>query len=457
GIGAWRLNGCAGDPSIMFGRDFLVTTKCTVDFGLGEMRVDLTILVEDRDIDTMLASLVEDMGEVGSASNELVKMGKANQKKNHNVNKLKPPTSPKIEEIPPISSSAPQPVYHPLSPKQKEKILGALDRKYKELEEQKPIVEVLENYMVYRKKLDEVMMGRARLENKNFGDEEKDRLIENGLPKKMYDPGNFVLSVQVNKTTQLSALADMGASMSVLPYTLFKNLGLSDPRPYQSNLTMADNTQAKAIGEVINVRIQIGYQAYLADFLVLDILVDKELPLLLGRLFLRTCGEIIDMGHGTMTIDDGVIRHTYFPKPRAKAYLENLEIDEDKDWLGCFEILYRVDGGDFYENRGDFCENYDELWFIVINNPFWKGVTKTQVLPVAPSEANMPDIIVMRWREALSLECILKPLQDIFVFKKLIDFLGSLSVQLKNIDWGSEGHGIYKKAEGDGSWHSNLR
>ncbi|GJS99796.1 putative reverse transcriptase domain-containing protein, partial [Tanacetum coccineum] len=36
------------------------------------------------------------------------------------------------------------------------------------------------------------------------------------------------------------------------------------------------------------------------------------------------------------------------------------------------DILYRVDGGDFYENCGDFCENYDELWFIVINNPFWK-------------------------------------------------------------------------------------
>ncbi|GKA80683.1 DNA-directed DNA polymerase [Tanacetum coccineum] len=331
GIGAWRLNGCAGDPSIMFGRDFLVTTKCTVDFGLGEMRVDLTILVEDRDIDTMLASLVEDMGEVGSASNELVKM-------------------------------------------------GALDRKYKELEEQKPIVEVLENYMVYRKKLDEVMMGRARLENKNFSDEEKDRLIENGLPKKMYDPGNFVLPVQVNGTTQLSVLADMGASVSVLPYTLFKNLGLSDPKPYQSNLTMADNTQAKAIGEVRNVRIQIGYQAYLADFLVLDIPVDKELPLLLGRLFLRTFSAIIDMGRGIMSINDGVIRHTYFPKPKAKAYLENFKIDEDEDRLSCFKVGCDEDG-----------------------NP------------------------------------------------------SSLSVQLKNIDWGSEGHGIYKKAEGDGSWHSNLR
>ncbi|GJV22179.1 retrovirus-related pol polyprotein from transposon TNT 1-94 [Tanacetum coccineum] len=82
--------------------------------------------------------------------------------------------------------------------------------------------------------------------------------------------------------------------------------------------------------EVRNVSIQIGYQVYLVDFLVLDISVDKELPLLLGRPFLRSCGAVIDMGRGTMSIDDGVICHTYFPKPRAKAYLENFErIDED--------------------------------------------------------------------------------------------------------------------------------
>ncbi|GJZ20625.1 DNA-directed DNA polymerase [Tanacetum coccineum] len=216
----------------------------------GEMRIDITMLEDDMNIDTMLASLVEDVVKVRSTSDELVKMGKANRNKSYNVNKLTPPALPKIKEIPPISSTALPPVYHPLSPKHKEKILEALDRKYKELEEQKPIVEVLENYMVYRKKLDEVMMGRARLENKEFSDEEKSRLIKHGLPKKLCDPGNFVIPVRINGTTQMSALADTRASVSVLPYTLYKNLWLSDPRPYHSNLTMADNTQAKAMGEV---------------------------------------------------------------------------------------------------------------------------------------------------------------------------------------------------------------
>ncbi|GJX93938.1 hypothetical protein Tco_0348524 [Tanacetum coccineum] len=292
-----------GESFVVFGRDVLVTTKCKVEFCLGEMRIDLTMLEEERDIDALLVSLVEDMDEVGRASSELVKMGKANQNKSLNVNKLTPPALLKIKEIQPISSYASPPVYHPLSPKQKEKILEALDRKYKELEEQKPIVEVLENYITYRKKLDEVMMGRARLENKGFGDEEKEKLIENGLPKKMCDSGNFVLPIRMNETTQMSALADTRASVSVLPYTLYKNIGLGYPRPYHSNLTMPDNIQAKDMG---------------------------KLPLLLGRPFLRTCGAIIDMGRETMTIDDRIIRHTYFLKLRAKTYLENFEVDEDE-------------------------------------------------------------------------------------------------------------------------------
>ncbi|GKD74409.1 putative ribonuclease H-like domain-containing protein [Tanacetum coccineum] len=196
-----------------------------------------------------------------------------------------------------------------------------------------------------------------------------------------------------------NALADTRESVSVLPFSLYKNLGLSDPRPYHSNLTMANNTQAKAMEEVRNVRIQIGYQAYLVDFLVLNIPVNKELPLLLGRLFLRTYEAVIDIGCGTISIDDGVIRQTYFPKPRAKAYLENFEIDEEDDWLSCFKVGHDEDGNPKYD-------------------------------PVAPSFLDIED----EMERALAMEAYFNPFKNIIVFKKLIDFLGSLSVQLKNTD-----------------------
>ncbi|GJY47357.1 hypothetical protein Tco_0436420 [Tanacetum coccineum] len=146
---------------------------------------------------------VENMEEVGSSNGELVKMGKASRNKGHTVNKLTPPPPPKIEEIPPLQSIAPQPIapqpiYYLLSQKQKEKVKESLNKKYKELEESKPILEVLENYMTYRKKLDKVIIGRARLSNNEFNEEDKMRIVEHGLPKKMCDPVNFVLPVHVN-------------------------------------------------------------------------------------------------------------------------------------------------------------------------------------------------------------------------------------------------------------------
>ncbi|GKC71844.1 putative ribonuclease H-like domain-containing protein [Tanacetum coccineum] len=379
-----------GEPSVIFGRDFLVTSKSRVDFGIGEMRIDLTMLVEMKDIDVMLDKLVEYLEEVGSSNGDLVKMDKASRNKNHKVNKLTPPPQIKIEEIPSISAIAPpSPIYHPLTQKQKEKVKEALDRKYKELEESKPILEILENYMTYRKKLDEVLMGRARLSRDDYAEEVKMIIVNHRLPKKMCYPDNFVLPMKVNGTIEMNALADMGAT--------------------------------KAMGEVKNVRIQIGYQAYLVDFLILDIPVDKELPLLLGHPFLRTCGAVINMGRDTLCIDDGFIRHTYFPKPRAKAYLENFAQEEEDDWLSCFEVGRDKDGNPKYG-------------------------------PVAPSFLDIEDDM----ERALAMEAYFNPFKNIIVFKKLIDFLGSLPVQLKNTDLGNEGYGTYKKIEGDGDWHAKF-
>ncbi|GJS80406.1 retrovirus-related pol polyprotein from transposon TNT 1-94 [Tanacetum coccineum] len=248
-----------GEPSIVFGRDFLATTKSQVDFGLGEIRMNLTKFKEG-------IKVIDLSKEVGSSSEE-----------------------------------------------QKDKMKEVLDIKYKELEESKPILEVIENYVIYKMKLDEILIGKERLNKKEFSDEDKVGIIEHGLPKKMCDPKNYVLPLKINGVVEMVALVDTEASVSVLPYSLYKDIGLDDPRPCQTNLTMADNTQAKTMGEVKNVRIQIGYQAYVVDLLILDILVDPELPLLLGRPFLRTCRAIIDM------------------------------VRED-DWLGSFEVGKDEDG-----------------------------------------------------------------------------------------------------------------
>ncbi|GJT01006.1 hypothetical protein Tco_0822175 [Tanacetum coccineum] len=50
------------------------------------------------------------------------------------------------------------------------------------------------------------------------------------------------------------------------------------------------------------------------------------------------------MGRGTLCIDDGVICHTYFPKPWSKSYVEAFETEGEDDWLGSFEVGRDKDG-----------------------------------------------------------------------------------------------------------------
>nr|GEW77193.1 hypothetical protein [Tanacetum cinerariifolium] len=219
----------------------------------------------------------------------------------------------------------------------------------------------------------------------------------------MCDPGNYVLPVKINGIVEMVALVDTGASVSVLPYSLYKDLGLGDPRPYETNLIMANNNQAKAMGEVKNVRIQIRYQAYVVDLLVLDIPVDPELPLLLGRPLLRTCSAIIDMGRGTLYIDDGVIRHTYFPKLRSKSYVKTFKIEGEDDWLGNFEMGRDHDGNAKY---GLVASSF---W---ISRMIWKGHKIVQAMEIIKLEKRVKKLEKQRRSKSSRLKRLRKGRKD---------------------------------------------
>nr|GEU38075.1 hypothetical protein [Tanacetum cinerariifolium] len=81
------------EPSILFGKDFLATTISQVNFRLVDIIMNLTKF--EQGIDPIDLS-----EEVGSSSEEVVKMGKANRNKGYNINKLTPPPSLRLEEIP---------------------------------------------------------------------------------------------------------------------------------------------------------------------------------------------------------------------------------------------------------------------------------------------------------------------------------------------------------------------
>ena len=119
-------------------------------------------------------------------------------------------------------------------------------------------------------------------------------VIKRGLPEKMKDPGSFTIPCTIGEFEFPKALCDSGASINLMPYSIAKKLSLGEIIPTTVTLQMADFL-AKPEGIIENVLVKVGKFIFPADFIILDMEEDSQVPLLLGRPFLATGAALIDM------------------------------------------------------------------------------------------------------------------------------------------------------------------
>ncbi|GJR69651.1 reverse transcriptase domain-containing protein [Tanacetum coccineum] len=98
------------------------------------------------------------------------------------------------------------------------------------------------------------------------------------------------------------ALADLGASINLMPLSIWKKLKLPDLNETQMVLELADRIISKPTGVAENVFVKVGKFYFLADFVVLDFIADHRVLLILGRPFLRTAHVLIDVYEGEITL-----------------------------------------------------------------------------------------------------------------------------------------------------------
>ncbi|GKD86033.1 hypothetical protein Tco_1357187 [Tanacetum coccineum] len=116
------------------------------------------------------------------------------------------------------------------------------------------------------------------------------------------DPGSFTLPCYINKVCFDNALANLGASVSVMPLSTYLNLGLGELAHTKLTVELADRTvkYPKRITE--NVLVGIGKFLFLVDFIILDMPEDIKVPLILGRPFLSTAHAKIDVFKRKITL-----------------------------------------------------------------------------------------------------------------------------------------------------------
>nr|GEZ60863.1 hypothetical protein [Tanacetum cinerariifolium] len=122
--------------------------------------------------------------------------------------------------------------------------------------------------------------------------------ISNGPPKKLpenfRDLGRFLIPCDFQGLESCMALADLGASINLMPLSVWKKLSLPDLTPTRMTLELATRSFAYPVGIAEDVFVQVGKFTFLADFVVVDYDVNPCIPLILGRLVLRTACALVD-------------------------------------------------------------------------------------------------------------------------------------------------------------------
>ncbi|GJT84917.1 reverse transcriptase domain-containing protein [Tanacetum coccineum] len=122
------------------------------------------------------------------------------------------------------------------------------------------------------------------------------------FPEKLGDPGRFLIPCDFPEMDECLALADLGASINLMPLSVWEKLNLPDLTKTRMILELADRTISTPTGIAEDVFVKVGTFFFPADFVVVDYVADPRVPLILGRPFLRTARALIDVHGEEMTL-----------------------------------------------------------------------------------------------------------------------------------------------------------
>ncbi|XP_019183956.1 PREDICTED: uncharacterized protein LOC109178859 [Ipomoea nil] len=149
-----------------------------------------------------------------------------------------------------------------------------------------PFAEALANMPSYAKYIKEIMSNKKKLEE--FAtvhlNEECSAILQSKLPPKLMDPGSFSIPCTIGNTVVDKCLCDLGASINLMPLTLFNKLEIAEMKPTTISLQLADRSIKYPHGVVEDILVKVGKFYFPGDFLILDMGSDTDTSLILGKL-----------------------------------------------------------------------------------------------------------------------------------------------------------------------------
>ncbi|GJW29975.1 reverse transcriptase domain-containing protein [Tanacetum coccineum] len=382
------------EPCVIFGQYFLKHAKAIIDFRNGILTIwpkSITFDLDDDELDALLASInIDELPPIDITNFPpfVCKMGKGLRNK-------KNPTKTYYK----MTYDGEGPLLTVIRPKTqveltKEELEEDLYEIIMWLNEKRPIIETLKYGDKHKMFLDSVLLDKLKLDGEFELEEEivgEQVIREYKAIKEKEDLGCFVLHIRLEGKYDFHALVDMGSNINMTPYRIYELLDKEKVKPRIDKVTMLDHSNAETMGSLLNVLCQVGVTTVLTNFMLLDVPVNRDVPIIVGRSFIV-------------------------------AKVRNVHEESDSD-----------DKEDYSIKRDDF------------GRPFYG--------PHRPPYLDYEDVM----DRALAQQDYLYPFRKVCVWKKLVSFLGTLPVSLKNTDWKPNYSRRNIKEEGYRKWHIDVK
>nr|GEZ26921.1 reverse transcriptase domain-containing protein [Tanacetum cinerariifolium] len=175
----------------------------------------------------------------------------------------------------------------------------------------------------YGKFLKELMNNKHKIKQISaaFRSDEGFAILQNKVPSKLRDPGSFLIPCNFNKAFSYHALADLGANINLMSYSIYVKLSFETLKPTKMSVRLADRSFQYLVGIAENMLIEVGKFTFPADFVILEMEEDSKALLIIGRPFLHTTDVVIRVKQKQLNLRvgtermifhiDSVMKHSY--------------------------------------------------------------------------------------------------------------------------------------------------
>ena len=200
---------------------------------------------------------------------------------------------------------------------------------FKKLHINIPFMEAMENMPSYMKFMKKILASKKKFEE--YGTipliEECNANLQKKFPPKLQDSGSFAIPFSIWNWVSGKALCDLGASINLMPLSMFKRLKLGKPKSTKISLQLANRSYQHPRGIIENVLVKVGKFILPVNFVILDMEEDDSVPIILGRPLLAMGKAQINVQEGELKLSvqgDEITFHAFQP-------MKHLDDDPNED------------------------------------------------------------------------------------------------------------------------------